>query len=156
VAVQAAAKLSERLSVALVRYRTDGGFRICYTSKAENGGNCQRAATEIAPMSDKPIAGEWTMALREDYQTLMEKQLNEWKVQTERFKAGAEKIEAHTKIQYEKNLETLRATQADAWENFSKLKNANESVWAEFKANMDKAGGEVKAAVDRMTTQLKQ
>ena len=38
------------------------------------------------------------MGLREDYQALMEKQLNEWKAQTERFKAGAEQIEAHTKV----------------------------------------------------------
>jgi hypothetical protein len=96
------------------------------------------------------------MALREDYQTLMEKQLNEWKVQTERFKAGAEQIEAHAKVQYEKNLQTLRTTQADAWENFAKLKGASESAWAEFKAHMDKSGGELKAAVERMTTHLKQ
>lgn len=96
------------------------------------------------------------MALREDYQTLMEKQLNEWKVQTERFKDGAEQLEAHTKLQFEKNLEALRATQADAWENFSKLKNANETAWAEIKARMEKSGGEVRAAVERMTTHLKQ
>jgi hypothetical protein len=96
------------------------------------------------------------MALREDYQALMEKQLNEWKVQTERFKTGAEQIEAHTKAQYEKNLEALRVTQTDAWENFGKLKGASESSWAEFKAHMEKAGGEVKAAVERMTTHLKQ
>ena len=96
------------------------------------------------------------MALREDYQTLMEKQLNEWKLQTERFKAGAEQIEAHAKVQYEKNLETLRTTQADAWENFTKLKGASEGVWAEFKAHMDKSGGELRAAVERMTTHPKQ
>ena len=30
------------------------------------------------------------MGLREDYQTLTEKQINEWKAHTERFKAGAE------------------------------------------------------------------
>jgi hypothetical protein len=95
------------------------------------------------------------MALRDDYQSLMEKQLHEWKAQTERFKAGAEQIEAHIKVQYEKNLETLRVAQADAWENFSKLKNANENAWAEFKAHMEKSGEEVKAAVDRMTTHLK-
>ena len=95
------------------------------------------------------------MGTREDYQTLMEKQLNEWKAQSERFKAGAEQIEAHTKVQYENNLETLRATQAAAWENFHKLKSANESAWAEFKVHMDKAGGEVKAAVERMTTNFK-
>jgi len=91
------------------------------------------------------------MGLREDYQSLMEKQLNEWKAQTERFKASAEQFEAHTKAQYEKNLERLRASQADAWDNFYKLKSASEGAWTEFKAHMDKAGGEVKAAVERMT-----
>jgi hypothetical protein len=107
-------------------------------------------------MNDKPIAaGVKIMELRQDYQTLMEKQLNEWKAQTERFKAGAEQIEAQNKAQYDKNLEVLRATQADAWENFNKLKGANESTWSEFKAHMDKAGGEVKAALATMTTSLK-
>jgi hypothetical protein len=106
-------------------------------------------------MNDKPNTGVTIMSIREDYQTLMEKQLNEWKAQSERFKASAEQIEAHTKVQYENNLETLRATQAAAWENFHKLKSANESAWTEFKVHMDKAGGEVKAAVERMTTNFK-
>lgn len=34
------------------------------------------------------------MALREEYPTLMEKQLNDWKAQTEHFKAAADQIEA--------------------------------------------------------------
>jgi hypothetical protein len=96
------------------------------------------------------------MGIRDDYQALMEKQLNEWKAQAERFKAGAEQVEAHAKAQYEKNLEMLRARQDEAWENFRKLKSANESAWEQFKAHMDKAGGEVKAAVERMTTTFKQ
>ena len=95
------------------------------------------------------------MGLREDYQVQMEKQLNEWKVQIEGFKAGAEKIEANAKVQYEKQLEALRAAQTEAWEDFYKLKGANESAWGQFKAHMDKAGGEVKAAVERMTTNFK-
>ena len=95
------------------------------------------------------------MGLREDYQALIEKQLNEWKAQTERFKAGAEQIEAHAKVQYEKHLEALRATQAQAWDNFYKLKGANESAWEQLKAHMEKVGGEVKSAVERMTTNFK-
>jgi hypothetical protein len=95
------------------------------------------------------------MGIREDYQTLIEKQLNDWKAQTEAFKAGAEKIEANAKVQYEKMLETLRASQAQAWENFNKLKGSNETAWAEFKAHMDKAGAEVRAAIDSLTTNIK-
>jgi hypothetical protein len=100
---------------------------------------------------DQPITEVQIMGLREDYQSLMEKQLNEWKAQTERFKASAEQFEANTKAQYEKNLERLRASQADAWDNFHKLKGASESAWTDIKAHMDKAGGEVRAAVERMT-----
>jgi hypothetical protein len=96
------------------------------------------------------------MGIRDDYQALMEKQLNEWKAQTDRFKAEAAQMEAHAKAQYEKNLEILHAKQAEAWENFYKLKGANESGWEQIKAHMDKAGREVKAAVERMTTIFKQ
>jgi len=95
------------------------------------------------------------MGIREDYQALMEKQLNEWKAQTERFKASAEQIETYAKAQYEKNLEVLRAKQTEAWENFHKLKGANESVWEQFKAHMDKAGEEVKTAVASLSTKFK-
>ena len=95
------------------------------------------------------------MEPRETYQIQMEKQLNEWKAQTERFKAGAEQIAAENKAQYDKYLDKLRSTQSDAWENFYKLKGATEGAWAEFKVHMDKAGGEVKAAFENMTTKFR-
>jgi transketolase len=106
-------------------------------------------------MSDEPTAGARIMGIREDYQSLMEKQLNEWKAQAETLKASAEKFESSAKAQYEKMLETLRASQTQAWENFSKLKGSNDTAWAEFKAHMDKAGAEVRAAVESLTTNLK-
>ena len=95
------------------------------------------------------------MGLREDYQALMEKQLNEWKAQTEHFKVGAEKLEAHAKVQYEKNLEALHTAQTQAWDYFHKMKDANENAWGQFKANVDNAGKEVKDAVERMTNSAK-
>jgi hypothetical protein len=98
---------------------------------------------------------EKIMGTREDYQAFMEKQLNEWKVQTERFTAGAGQMEAQAKAQYEKNLELLHAKQEEAWENFRKLKDASEGAWGQFKANMDKAGEDLKAATERLTTQFK-
>ena len=96
------------------------------------------------------------MGIREDYQGMMERQLNAWKAQTESFKATAEQIEGHAKAQYDKNLEILHAKQTEAWEYFHKMKDANEAAWPQFKAQMDKAGGEVKDAVERMAAKLKQ
>ena len=95
------------------------------------------------------------MSIREDYQALIEKQLNEWKAQTERFKAAAEQMGVQAKAQYEKNLELLHTKQEEAWQNFYKLKAANESAWEQLKAQMNKAGGELKDAVERMTTIFK-
>jgi hypothetical protein len=95
------------------------------------------------------------MGFREDYQALMEKQLNDWKVQTEHFRAGAEKIEAHAKAQYEKHLEVLRTTQAQARDSFQKLKGANEGTWQQFKAHMDTAGAEVRTAVEQLMSSFK-
>ena len=95
------------------------------------------------------------MGMREDYQALMEKQLNEWKAQAERFKAEAEQLQAHAKAQYDSGLSLLQAKQAEAWDNFHKMKNANEGAWAQFKAHMDKAGEEVKAAVEQIATRFK-
>jgi ElaB/YqjD/DUF883 family membrane-anchored ribosome-binding protein len=95
------------------------------------------------------------MGMREDYLALMEKQFNEWRTQTERFKAGAERLEAQAKAQFDRNLELLRSKQADAWEQLQQLRAANENAWAQFKANVDTAGAEVKAAVERMMTGFK-
>jgi hypothetical protein len=91
------------------------------------------------------------MTLRDDYQALMEKQLNEWKAQTERLKVGAAQVEASLRAQYDANLESLRQHQAAAWDNFGKLKSANEGAWEGFKTHMDKAGAELKSAVETLT-----
>ena len=95
------------------------------------------------------------MGMREEYQVIMEKQLNEWKAQVDRYKAGAGQMEAQAKARYEKDLDLLRAKQEEAWETFHKLKTASEDAWGQFKANLDKVGAEVKDAAERMTSQFK-
>ena len=95
------------------------------------------------------------MGMREEYQAVMEKQLNEWKAQAERFKVGAGEMEAKAKVQYEKNLALLHAKQEVAWENFHKMKSASDSAWEQFKVHMENAGGELKNAAESMTNQFK-
>ena len=96
------------------------------------------------------------MGMREDYQALIEKQFKEWQAQAQLFKQAAQQMEAQAKVQLEKNLELLRATQAQAWESFAKSKGANESAWNEFRAHMDKAGEELRSAAEVMTRAFKQ
>ena len=95
------------------------------------------------------------MGMREDYQALMEKQLNEWKAQAERFKAEAEQAQAHIKAQYDNGLKILQARQSEAWDSFYRLKDANEATWAQFKVHMDKAGEEVKSAAEQVAKRFR-
>jgi hypothetical protein len=91
------------------------------------------------------------MNMREEYQALMEKQLAEWKIQAERFKANAQQLEAQGRAQFDKNLELLRGKQAQAWDQFQKMKAAHEGSWVQAKAHLEKAGEEIKAAVEHLT-----
>jgi hypothetical protein len=95
------------------------------------------------------------MGMREEYLAVMEKQLQQWKTQADKFKAEAGQMEAHAKVQYEKNLEYLHARQEEAWASFSRLEGASENAWEQFKVNMDNAGRNLKAAAERMTTQIR-
>lgn len=95
------------------------------------------------------------MGMREEYQALMEKQLGEWKAQAERFKAGAQQLEVQAKAQFDKNLELLRGKQAEAWDHFQKMKEAHEGTWVQTKAHLEKAGEEIKAAVEQLTKSSK-
>jgi hypothetical protein len=91
-----------------------------------------------------------SMLTREDYQAATEAQLREWERQTERLKTAAASVEAHARAQYDKNLALLKVAQTQAWEYFQQMKSANETAWGQFKAHMESAQGDVKAAAERM------
>jgi hypothetical protein len=96
------------------------------------------------------------MGTREDYQAVMERQLNQWKAQTERLLGAVAQMAAPARVQYEQNLALLQAMQEEAWENFRRLTNAGDgAAWEQFRASMDKASAELKAAGERLTAQFK-
>src|SRR5687768_12684267 len=93
---------------------------------------------------------EAIMGMREEYQALIERQLNEWKTYTERLKSQADQLGAQAKAQFEKQLEVIRAKQNEALENVSRLKAAAADDWAQWKSKLDKAWDEMKVASDRL------
>ena len=95
------------------------------------------------------------MGVREEYQALLERQLNEWKAYTERLKAQADQFGAQAKTQFDHQLELMRAKQNEAWDNLLKLKSASEEAWEQGRKQLDKAWEEMKAASDRLTDQFR-
>jgi hypothetical protein len=95
------------------------------------------------------------MGKREEYQTFMEKQLNEWKSKTDPLKVAAGQWEAQAKAQYEKNLELLKAQREEAWSNLSKMKSAGDDAWEQLKVQTDKAWEDLKSTTEKLTSQAK-
>jgi hypothetical protein len=95
------------------------------------------------------------MGIREEYQALLERQLNEWKTYTERVKAEADQLGTQPKAQFDQQLELIRAKQNEAWDNLLKLKGASEDAWDDWKSKLDKAWDEMRAASDRLTDQFR-
>ena len=95
------------------------------------------------------------MGKREEYQTLMESQLKEWKSKTEPFKAAAEQWEAQAKAQYEKNLELLKTQREEAWANLAKMKSAGDDAWEQLKVKTDKAWEDLKSTTEKVSSQHK-
>lgn len=94
------------------------------------------------------------MGIREDYQAFMEQQFNEWKNFTERLRVQSEQVGAQAKEQYNQQLETMRAKQNEAWDNFMKLKSANDEAWGQWLGKVDDAWNEMKASSDRLMEQF--
>ena len=80
------------------------------------------------------------MGIREDYQALMEKQLNEWKAQPKPSNPAPKSSNPAPRLNMRKCWRRYAPARRRQWENFGKVKGSNEAAWAEFKAHMDKAG----------------
>lgn len=95
------------------------------------------------------------MGVREEYQALIERQLNEWKTYTEHLRAQADQWGTQAKAQFDHQVEFIRTKQNEAWDNLARLKNAAEGDWAQWKSQLDKGWEEMKAAADRFTEQFR-
>jgi len=92
---------------------------------------------------------------RDDDQDLTVQQVNEWKAQTERFNAQSEQKDMQARQQYERNLEMSHARYAPEREHLDEPAPAVQRVWLQLKWRMDKAGGELKMAMEQLMTIFK-
>lgn len=87
------------------------------------------------------------MGRKEAYQEKTQAQLREWKADVEKLMAQADKAKAEGKIEFYKRAETLNAKYQTALKRSQEMKEAGEDKWAEFKASVEAALGEVKEAL---------
>jgi uncharacterized coiled-coil DUF342 family protein len=95
------------------------------------------------------------MSLKDAYIEKMEAQFREWGAKIDELKAKADKAEAGAKIEYTKQLDSLKAKRDAAGQKLSEVKAAGEDAWESMKSGVEGAWSELKSAVDGAATKFK-
>ena len=90
---------------------------------------------------------------KEAYVQKLNAKMDEWNAEIHKLEAKADQAEAEAKIEYEKQLEDLRAKRKDLEDKIENLQQAGEIAWEDLKAGIESAwdslGNAVNSAVSR-------
>jgi len=79
--------------------------------------------------------------------------MDEWNAEIDKLAAKADQAEADAKIEYEKQLEDLRAKRKDVEDKMAELQQAGDGAWEDLKAGIENAwdslGSALKSAASR-------
>ena len=95
------------------------------------------------------------MSLRDAYIDKMEAQLREWGTKIDELKAKADKAEASAKIEYMKQLDSLKAKRDAARTKLGEIRAAGEDAWESMKSGVEGAWSELKSAIDGAANKFK-
>lgn len=90
---------------------------------------------------------------RDAYLQNLKAKMDEWNAEIDKIEAKADQAEAESKIEYEKQLEDLRAKRKDVEEKMAELQQAGDGAWEDLKAGIeiawDSLGNALKSAASR-------
>jgi multidrug resistance efflux pump len=99
--------------------------------------------------------GEDDMGLKEAYQEQMEAQLKEWAAKIDQVKARADVAEAGAKVEYYKQIETMRAKADAVRTQLNGMKASSEAAWESLKGGVESAWTDLKASVEGAVAKFK-
>ncbi len=77
------------------------------------------------------------MGLKETYQEKMEAQIREWTAKIKELKARADQATADLKIKMYKEIDELKARQAEAQKKLDQIRGASAEKWESLKASSE-------------------
>ena len=95
------------------------------------------------------------METKETYHEKMETQLKEWSTKIHQLLAKVEHLPVDVRLQYYRQINTLREKQAAARHKLDELKTAGESAWEEVKEGMERAWHELQEAFEKARAQFR-
>lgn len=91
---------------------------------------------------------------RAAYRERRRAQLQEWSAKLDLWKARARKTKADVKIRYREQLEQLEESLEAMRTRLRDLDQAREEGWGELRSGLDRAAGDAKDVVDRISRRL--
>ncbi len=81
------------------------------------------------------------MSTRDAYVAKVKATLDEWNAELDKLEARAASAQADAKLQYEKQMQTLREQREEAREKLRQLESASEAAWQDMQRGFDAAWG---------------
>ena len=95
------------------------------------------------------------MKTKEAYIQKLHAKIDEWNADIDRLKAKADQVEADSKIEYQKQMQTLKSKRDEIEKKVSEISRSGENAWEDLKAGADLAWEAMSEAIKSATTRFK-
>lgn len=95
------------------------------------------------------------MEMRDAYLKQLQAQLDEWTANLAEMKAQADKLEAESRIELQRQIEKIREQQAEARARMEELAKAGDDAWDDLTAGMEKAWDDLREAMESAASRFK-
>ncbi len=95
------------------------------------------------------------MSSKDVYKEKLDEQLKEWSNKIADLKIKAELAEANVRVEYLKQVETLRVMKDETQEKLEELKRAGDDAWEILKAGVEKGASELKDSINSAISKFK-
>jgi uncharacterized coiled-coil DUF342 family protein len=92
---------------------------------------------------------------RDAYVQKLKAKVDEWNAEVDKLAAKADQAKADTKIEYQKQIEELRAKQRQVEGRIEEIRQAGAGAWEELKTGTESAWKALGAAVKSATSRFK-
>lgn len=87
------------------------------------------------------------MPEKDAYVQKMHAKLDEWNAEIDKLKAKADKAEAESRLEYQKEIETLQKRRKEAEEKLGEVRQAGEGAWEDLKSGIQSASDSMEKAL---------
>lgn len=92
---------------------------------------------------------------RDAYVQKLKAKMDEWNAEIDKIEAKADQAEAESKIEYEKQLEDMRAKRRNLEDKMAELQQAGDGAWEDLKTGIENARNSLDSALKSAASRFK-